>query len=180
MNTYHPLNRELYLSGRAHLVGLLLNAKGDRIAMHNSVEARYPFLDEQVFRFIADIHPKYKLRRTTEKYLLRVMAERWLPKNIAWRQKAMFRAPFDSLYLENAPPFVEQLLSEESIKKSGYFEHTKVQHWREKYKSLGRFNPARLSVEMGLIGVVSTQLWHHTYINASLCELPGWQAPKIA
>jgi asparagine synthase (glutamine-hydrolysing) len=180
MNTYHPLNRELYLSGRAHLVGLLLNAKGDRIAMHNSVEARYPFLDEQVFRFIADIHPKYKLRRTTEKYLLRVMAERWLPKNIAWRQKAMFRAPFDSLYLENAPPFVEQLLSEESIKKSGYFEHTKVQHWREKYKSLGRFNPARLSVEMGLIGVVSTQLWHHTYINPSLCELPGWQAPKIA
>lgn len=180
MNTYHPLNRELYLSGRAHLVGLLLNAKGDRIAMHNSVEARYPFLDERVFRFIADIHPKYKLRRTTEKYLLRVMAERWLPKNIAWRQKAMFRAPFDSLYLENAPPFVEQLLSEESIKKSGYFEHTKVQHWREKYKSLGRFNPARLSVEMGLIGVVSTQLWHHTYINASLCELPGWQAPKIA
>jgi len=180
LNTYHPLNRELYLSGRAHLVGLLLNAKGDRIAMHNSVEARYPFLDEKVFRFLADIHPKYKLRRTTEKYLLRVMAERWLPKNIAWRQKAMFRAPFDSLYLENVPTFVEQLLSEESLRKTGYFEPSKVAHWREKYKSLGRFNATRLSVEMGLIGVVSTQLWHHTYVDPSLCELPGWQAPIIS
>jgi asparagine synthase (glutamine-hydrolysing) len=148
--------------------------------MHNSVEARYPFLDEKVFRFLADIHPKYKLRRTTEKYLLRVMAERWLPKNIAWRQKAMFRAPFDSLYLENVPKFVEQLLSEESLRKTGYFEPTKVAHWREKYKTLGKFSPTRLSVEMGLIGVVSTQLWHHTYIDPSLCDLPGWQAPKVA
>ena len=180
LRTYHPLNRELYLSGRAHMVGLLLNAKGDRIAMHNSVEARYPFLDEQVFKFIASIHPRYKLRRTTEKYLLRVMAERWLPKDIAWRQKAMFRAPFDSLYLENAPRFVEQLLSDESLRKTGYFEPSKVQHWREHYKNLGRLNPARLSVEMGLVGVVSTQLWHHTYIDSSLCDLPGWKAPVVA
>ena len=32
-----------------HLPGLLLNAKGDRVAMHSSVETRYPFLDEDVF-----------------------------------------------------------------------------------------------------------------------------------
>jgi len=80
----------------------------------------------------------------------------------------MFRAPFDSLYLENVPTFVEQLLSEESLRKTGYFEPSKVAHWREKYKSLGRFNATRLSVEMGLIGVVSTQLWHHTYVDPSL------------
>ena len=28
-------------------------------------------------------------------------------------------------------------------------------------------------IEMGLVGVVSTQLWHHTYIDASLPDLPG-------
>ncbi|MCY2937922.1 MAG: asparagine synthetase B, partial [Planctomycetota bacterium] len=70
--------------------------------------------------------------------------------------------------------------SDESLRKTGYFEPSKVQHWREHYKNLSRLNPARLSVEMGLVGVVSTQLWHHTYSDSSLCDLPGWKAPVVA
>ena len=31
----------------------------------------------------------------------------------------------------------------------------------------------RVSIEMGLVGVVSTQLWHHTYIDGSLADLPS-------
>jgi asparagine synthase (glutamine-hydrolysing) len=31
---------------------------------------------------------------------------------------------------------------------------------------------ARTSVELGLVGVTATQLWHHLYIDGSLCELP--------
>ena len=62
LQRWHPLNRELALSARAHLVGLLLNAKGDRVAMNSSVETRYPFLDESVFAFLAKVPPEYKLR----------------------------------------------------------------------------------------------------------------------
>ena len=54
---WHPLNRGLYVGARIHLPGLLLNAKGDRVAMHSSVETRYPFLDEEVFSFLARIDP---------------------------------------------------------------------------------------------------------------------------
>jgi asparagine synthase (glutamine-hydrolysing) len=32
---------------------------------------------------------------------------------------------------------------------------------------------AKLFVEMGLVGVVSTQLWHHTFIDPSLADLPS-------
>jgi asparagine synthase (glutamine-hydrolysing) len=35
----------------------------------------------------------------------------------------------------------------------------------------------RTMVEMGLVGVVATQLWHHTYLGGGLCELPAWSAP---
>ena len=41
------MNRAHCLAGRVHLPGLLLNGKGDRVAMHLSVETRYPFLDEE-------------------------------------------------------------------------------------------------------------------------------------
>jgi asparagine synthase (glutamine-hydrolysing) len=172
MKRWHPLNRELAVSGRAHLVGLLLNAKGDRVAMNSSVETRYPFLDEEVVAFLAKVHPKYKFKGLQDKYLLRRVAERWLPKSIAWRKKAMFRAPFDSFHLDNVPPFVEQLLSAESLAKTGYFNATEVAKWRTGFKKLSSWSLKRVSIEMGLVGVLATQLWHHTFIDGSLCELP--------
>src|SRR5262249_51884423 len=137
LRRWHPLNRELAISARAHLVGLLLNAKGDRVAMNSSVETRYPFLDESVFTFLAKIPPKYKLRGLFhDKYILRQVAERWLPKQIAQRRKAMFRAPFDSFPPDVAPPFVEQLLSPESLRKTGYFDAEAVLRWRQAFRDL--------------------------------------------
>jgi asparagine synthase (glutamine-hydrolysing) len=168
---WHPLNRSLYYGARIHLPGLLLNAKGDRVAMHSSVETRYPFLDEEVFDFLARLHPRWKMRGFRDKYLLRLLAARWLPRSIAWRRKAMFRAPFDSFHADRAPPFVDQLLSEESLRKTGYFDPQAVRHWRHAYRDMLARSPQRASVEMGLVGVISTQLWYHTFIDGSLCEL---------
>src|SRR5262249_11690170 len=67
MRRWHPLHRGLYLGARIMLPGLLLMAKGDRVAMHSSVETRYPFLDEDVFAFLARVHPRWKLHGLTEK-----------------------------------------------------------------------------------------------------------------
>ena len=133
MRRWHPLNRSIYLGARVHLPGLLLNAKGDRVAMHSSVETRYPFLDEAVFDYLAQLHPRWKLHGFRDKLLLRRLAERWLPPQIAWRRKAMFRAPFDSFHGDNQPAFVEQLLSEDSLRKTGYFDPKSVRIWRRRF-----------------------------------------------
>jgi asparagine synthase (glutamine-hydrolysing) len=175
MRRWHPLNRSLYLGARVHLPGLLLNAKGDRIAMHSSVETRYPFLDEEVFAFLASLHPRWKLRGFRDKYLLRRLGLRWLPQGIAWRRKAMFRAPFDSFHDEQAPAFVDQLLSEESLRKTGYFDAAAVHARRAASRGYRAGSPRRTLLEMGLAGVVATQLWHHTFIDGSLADLPTWE-----
>jgi asparagine synthase (glutamine-hydrolysing) len=49
LRRWHPLHRGLCVGARTLLAGMLLSAKGDRAAMHSSVETRYPFLDEDVF-----------------------------------------------------------------------------------------------------------------------------------
>jgi asparagine synthase (glutamine-hydrolysing) len=173
MRRWHPLNRALYLGARVHLAGSLLCAKGDRVAMHSSLETRYPFLDEEVYAFLARIHPRWKMRGFRDKYLLRLLAERWLPPAIARRKKAMFRAPLDSFHMEQAPAFVDQLLSPESLHRTSYFDPEAVAHWRVALKELKPGSNRRTSVEMGLAGVVSTQLWHHTFIDAGLADLPS-------
>src|SRR4029077_5517012 len=93
---WHPLNRGIWVAARVNLAGHLLQAKGDRVAMHSSVEVRYPFLDEEVFAFLARLHPDWKLRGFRDKHLLRLMAERWPPPAVYRRGKAIFRAPLDS------------------------------------------------------------------------------------
>jgi asparagine synthase (glutamine-hydrolysing) len=172
---WHPLNRSLYLGLRVMLPGLLLSSKGDRVAMHSSVETRYPFLDEDVSAFLAGLHPRWKLRGLRDKYVLRALAGRWLPSAIAWRRKAMFRAPLDGFHgAEGAlPTFVDQLLSEESLRKTGYFDVPAVLHWRRAFRALRRGSNQRTAVELGLVGVVATQLWHHLYLDPSLADLPS-------
>ncbi len=170
---WHPLNRSLYLGARVMLPGLLLAAKGDRVAMHSSVETRYPFLDEEVFTFLAKLHPLWKMRGLRDKLILRYLAARWVPKSIAWRRKAMFRAPLDGFHGGRLPTFVDQLLSPEALRKTGYFHPAAVAHWRQAFRHIRQGANQRTMIEMGLVGVVATQLWHHTFIDGSLADLPS-------
>jgi asparagine synthase (glutamine-hydrolysing) len=172
LRRWHPLNRALYVGARVMLPGLLLLARGDRVAMHSSVEARYPFLDEEVFGFLAGLHPSWKLRGFRDKHLLRLVAERWLPPAIAHRPKAIFRAPFNSFHLEAASRLADQLLSIEALRKTGYFDPEAVQSWRQAFTGVRLRRLHRMSAEMGLAGVLTTQLWHHTFIDGSLADLP--------
>jgi asparagine synthase (glutamine-hydrolysing) len=85
----------------------------------------------------------------------------------------MFRAPLDSFHIDKPPAFVEQLFSRESLRRAGYFDADAVIHWRKAFKEMRPSSTQRLSIEMGLAGVLSTQLWHHLYVESSLSELPG-------
>lgn len=141
--------------------------------MHSSVEARYPFLDEAVFDFTARLAPRWKLRGFRDKHILRLLAERWLPPSVYKKRKAFFRAPLDSFHMEPEPPYVAELMSEESLRRTGYFDVAEVRHWRRAFRNMRAGSLPRLSVEMGLAAVVATQLWHHHFIDGALADLPS-------
>jgi asparagine synthase (glutamine-hydrolysing) len=170
---WHPLNRGVWVAARVTLAGHLLQGKGDRVSMNSSVEVRYPFLDEEVFDFLAGLDPVWKLRGFRDKHILRLLAERWVPPSVYRRRKAIFRAPLDSFHIEPEPAFVSQLLSEESLRRTGYFDVAAVRHWWRAFRKIPTGSLPRLSVELGLTAVLATQLWHHLYIKGNLAELPG-------
>jgi asparagine synthase (glutamine-hydrolysing) len=113
------------------------------------------------------------MRGLRDKLILRYLADRWVPRSIAWRRKAMFRAPLDGFHTTTLPTFVDQLLSPESLARTGYFDPAAVTHWRQVFRSMRAGGNQRTMVEMGLVGVVATQLWHHTFIDGSLADLPA-------
>jgi len=167
---WHPLNRSLYFGYKVLLAGMLLSHKGDRVTMANSVEGRYPFLDEEMIAFAARLHPRWKLRRgVKEKYLLRQAAARVLPAEIASRRKSMFRLPLAESFFTSPPAFVRQLMSEDSLTKTGYFDAAAV---RGDYEVFGRGEKLGTFKSLGLTGVMATQLWHHLFLGGGLCDLP--------
>ncbi len=173
---WHPLNQSLYVGYKVMLAGLLMISKGDRIAMNASVETRYPFLDDDVIAFCAGIAPEYKLRGRTEKWILRQAAARILPERIARRPKTMFRASMSGTFLgPHRPAWVDQLLSVESLRATGYFDPEAVIRQRGWQARIPRITPARFVFDVALTCVVSTQLWHHLFCGGGLCDLPTWQ-----
>ena len=79
------------------------------------------------------------------------------------------------------PPFVDQLLSDESLKKTGYFNIEAVRFWRDKVRNRQLRRVEKSSVELGMVAVVTTQLWHHLFIDGSLADLDSQaHRPKLA
>jgi asparagine synthase (glutamine-hydrolysing) len=175
---WHPLNQSLYVGYKVMLAGLLMISKGDRIAMHSSVETRYPFLDDDVIAFCAGIDPEYKLHGFTEKWILRQVAARTLPKPIANRPKTMFRSSLSRTFLgPHRPGWVDQLLSPESLRATGYFDPGAVARERSLQLLIPRITARRFVLDVALTCVVSTQLWHHLFCGGGLCDLPTWTHP---
>lgn len=62
----------------------------DRITMAHGLEGRVPFLDVRVVDLAFRMHPALKWRDGQGKWVVRKVAERYLPPAIAWREKEKF------------------------------------------------------------------------------------------
>ena len=55
--------------------------------MSHSVEPRSPFLDKNLWEFVMSMPDKYRIQEGVTKYILKKLAERYLPNNIVYRKK---------------------------------------------------------------------------------------------
>ncbi len=145
--------------------GYLLSSQGDRVAMANSVEGRYPFLDFRVMEFAASLPAHYKMNGLNEKYILKKMMEGKLPERILKRPKQAYRAPISKSFLsEKHPAYVDEILSMDNIQKTGLFNSEYVQ------KLLDKINKSQMVTEidnMALSGILSSQILYNQYVTKS-------------
>lgn len=160
--TWHPLAQAQYLEISIFLSQYLLSSQGDRVGMANSIEGRFPFLDYRVVEFCNRLPPQLKLRGLNEKYLLKKLAARWLPPEIASRRKKPYRAPIHrSFFNEGARDYVNELLSPSQLNATGLFEPNAVAQLAKKAASSGLGE----TDDMALVGIISTQILHHQFVS---------------
>ena len=138
----HPLHQRSYLDFKLRLADHLLTDHGDRMALANSVEARFPFLDVNLVNFATEIPPHLKLNQMSEKYIIKKVAETHVPDEIINREKFGFRAPGSPYLLQQNVEWVSDMLSYERIKRQGYFNPDVVEHLKTRYAKPGyKINP---------------------------------------
>ena len=86
------ITRRMYLDLKTYLPGDIMT-KVDRMSMAVSLETRAPILDHLLVEYAATIPPEMKVNGATTKYIWKKAAERFLPKEIIYREKQGFAIP---------------------------------------------------------------------------------------
>jgi asparagine synthase (glutamine-hydrolysing) len=154
----HRIHQRSYLDFVIRLSGHLLADHGDRMAMANSVEARYPFLDIDLVSFVTQIPPEMKFDGVTGKAILRRSAKGLIANEILQRHKFPFSTPGSPELLRHKVAWIDELLCPERIRKEGYFRPEAIRSLRDRYLS-PEFELNVSSEEDWLLLVITFGLW---------------------
>ncbi|HEX9310172.1 MAG TPA: asparagine synthase (glutamine-hydrolyzing), partial [Gemmatimonadaceae bacterium] len=167
---WSSLNQAAYLEMTTLLAPYLLSSQGDRMAMAHGIEGRFPFLDHKLYEFASALPTGSRLRGLREKEILRRWAARILPPRIKARTKQPYRAPdAPSFFGPHAPEWIGDHLSPDALRRVGIFSSGAVQGL------LRRCNAGLVTgfrENQAVIGVLSTQLWHHQFIERAVNIAP--------
>lgn len=101
--------------------------KSDRASSAVSLETRAPFVDHRIIAFANDLPTEYKYRNGETKYILKKLAERYLPEEIIYRPKHGFSAPVDTWLRGPLKERAEALFSTDALDRLGLFDTRYIQ-----------------------------------------------------
>jgi asparagine synthase (glutamine-hydrolysing) len=160
------LSKSQYLEATIFMSGYLLSSQGDRMAMGNSVEGGYPFLDYRMIEFCSKLPDRFKLNSLNEKFILKKLSIGKIPPSISLRPKQAYRAPIAASFCnQDAPDYIKELLSEKSLKSFGIFDHIKVNHL---INNINKQNIISEIDQMAITGILSTQLLYLLFIDKNI------------
>jgi asparagine synthase (glutamine-hydrolysing) len=113
------VDRALYGDFATYLPDQLLT-KMDVSTMAHSVEARAPLLDRDLIEYAARIPTSLRLRGYTTKYLLKRLAERYVPRDVLYRRKRGFVMPASDWLRGELQPYVRAALDSEVFFERGW------------------------------------------------------------
>jgi asparagine synthase (glutamine-hydrolysing) len=160
---WSPLNQAAYLEMTTFFSPYVLASQGDRMAMAHGVEARLPFLDHHLFDFAAALPTGSRLRGLNDKQILRRWASRILAPTMKERNKKPYHLDVSPFFGHGAPDWAGDLVGGEAIRRVGIFSPTKVASLTSSFRGSAE---AGFLENQTLAGVLSTQLWHHQFIDS--------------
>lgn len=157
-NEKSDLNRILFWEINTFLTDHNLNYT-DKLSMAVGVEVRVPFLDTELVEFSTNIPPHYKLKGNETKYLLKKVAEKYLPKEVIYRPKSGFGAPVREWIINDMDDLINKYLNKETINKRGVFSFDKVSKLIEDNKK------GKIDASYSIWSLLSIESWMRQFYD---------------
>ncbi len=158
------LNQMTYLDSRLSLADNLL-LYSDKMSMAVSLEARVPFLDLELLRYVESIPSRYKIKGFTQKYILKKTAHRWIPRRVINRRKIGFTTPLDDWFQKELAFHIKDRLLASGSGCRKYFKEELL------LKMIGDHIGRREDFKRILFSLLTFELWHDQFIRP-----PKWEA----
>tara|TARA_Y100000591_G_C21665474_1_gene610057 strand:- start:240 stop:920 length:681 start_codon:yes stop_codon:yes gene_type:complete len=141
-NEDNLLNKMLHLEKKTFLVDHNLNYT-DKMSMAVGVETRVPYLDLDLVEFVKKINPTLKMKGNQTKYILKKVAEKYLPDEIIYRPKSGFGAPVRKWIINDMSDLIDTKLSKQKINSHKIFDYNTIKKMikeNKNYKSDYSYN----------------------------------------
>ena len=152
------VNRLMAIDYKTFLVDNNL-VKMDRASMSVSLEGREPMLDHRVIEFLSQLPSSFKIRGGVNKWLLKDVVHRYIPKALMERPKRPFIAPLMVWFRKDLQEQLRYYLNEQSLSKTGVFASAPIIHLRDEYLNGKKVNYQKLWQ------VLMFQLWYDRWIE---------------
>ena len=133
----------------------------DKLSMAHSIEARVPFLDNDVVDHAFSIPVQEKVKNLKRKRVLKKAMEGLVPHEVIYRKKAGFGSPIRSWLQKDLRPMTDDLLSEERVKARGFFKPATVARFKDDFYS------GRVDRSQGIFSMLCFELWCQTFLDKS-------------
>lgn len=138
-----------------------LLVKIDIASMAHSLEVRSPLLDHHVVEFAARLPIGMKLRGLTQKYLLKSIADPWLPRGLFDRPKMGFAVPLDNWFRHELREMAYDLLLSRRAANRGYFNQAVVRRYLDDHVA------GRAHHHHRLWNLLILESWHRMWLDES-------------
>lgn len=156
-----PIGQLLYVNIKTYLPGDLL-VKTDRMSMANSLEARCPFLDQELLEFAACIPTALKLRRLATKYILKKALKEQVPQEIIRRKKHGFGVPVGRWFRTDLKSYVREVLLGAEALRRRYFNESAIRRLIDEHQSGTRDHGHKLWA------LLTFEIWHRIFIDQNM------------
>jgi asparagine synthase (glutamine-hydrolysing) len=153
-----PLAQMQYVDARLSLADDLL-LLGDKMSMAASVEARVPYLDLDLMRFVESIPSSLKISGLRQKAIHKEAVSAWLPRDVVQRRKVGFATPMDRWFQEELTGRVRADLLGPDAASPLYFDRAQVARLIDDHVTRRQDNQRQL------FALWSFELWHRAWMG---------------
>ncbi|MGH2566458.1 MAG: asparagine synthase-related protein, partial [Ginsengibacter sp.] len=132
-----------------------LLVKMDIATMANSLEGRSAFLSKELLEYIPSIKDSYKIKGRTTKYMLRMLAAKYLPETLLGQPKRGFEIPLKNWVDNELKEIIFDYLNSSECFYKNFVDKNFVQNLLNK-----KINIASEKIAKILWTLLSMEIWH--------------------